>query len=212
MWGIGYRQFVDRLIATVPIEEGNQVLDVATGTGVIPLQIAERASPRCRIVGLDITPAMLSCAQTTLRAAGLSSLIRVVCASGMTMPFGNRAFDVITCGLGMHHMEAHQLAGEMARVLKPGGWLVMADVGASPFWRSPAGGLWLRVLMVYFGITHSRSRFRAEVDALANLRTADEWHRFLDASGFEDVRISALPSIRRFYPTALLIRARAASA
>jgi ubiquinone/menaquinone biosynthesis C-methylase UbiE len=212
MWGIGYRQFVDRLIATVPIEDGNHVLDVATGTGVIPLQIAQRVSSRCQIVGLDITPAMLNCAQTSLKAAGLSSLIRVVCASGTTMPFGDRAFDIVTCGLGMHHMEATQLVREMGRVLRPGGWLVMADVGASPLWRSFVGAMWLRVILVQFGIAHSRARFRAEVDALANLRTADEWLRFLHACGFEDVRVTALPSTRRYYPTALLIRARVATA
>ena len=158
MWGIGYREFVDQLVAVIPIRPGDQVLDVATGTGVIPLQIAQRVSPACRIVGLDITPAMLSHARMGVQAADLTSCIRVVCASGMEMPFSDSVFDAVTCGLGMHHMEGSRLVAEMRRVLRPSGWLVMADVGASPFWRSRLGTVWLKVLMVYFGMTRSRSR------------------------------------------------------
>ena len=208
MWGISYRQFVDQFIATIPIQDGNDILDVATGTGVIPLRIAQRVSSQCRIVGLDITPAMLGYAQSAVQAAGLSSLIRTVCASGMAMPFGEGVFDVVTCGLGMHHMDGERLAQEMRRVLRPNGWLVMADVVASPVWRSFLGAIWFRALMVYFGITHRRSRFRAEMDALANLRTRGEWQELLGACGFVDVHITRLPPRRRFYPDALLIKAR----
>jgi ubiquinone/menaquinone biosynthesis C-methylase UbiE len=208
MWGISYHQFVDQFISTIPIQDGDDILDVATGTGVIPLRIAQRVSSQCRIVGLDLTPAMLGYAQSAVRAAGLSALIRPVCASGMAMPFGEGVFDVVTCGLGMHHMDGKLLAREMRRVLKPNGWLVMTDVVAAPFWRSFLGAIWLRALMVCFGMTHSHSRYRAEMDALAHLPTRGEWQELLDACGFVDVRITRLPPRRRFYPDALLVRAR----
>jgi ubiquinone/menaquinone biosynthesis C-methylase UbiE len=211
MLGISYRQFVDRLIAAIPLRAGDTVLDVATGTGVIPLQIAQGISPACRIAGLDITPAMLAHAQARAQAAGLSSLIWNACANGMRMPFAAGAFDVVTCGLGMHHMEGGRLLREMRRVLKPGGGLAMADVAASSFWRSFPGGIWLRLLMVYFGMTHSRSRMQAEVDALANLHTRDEWLANLEGCGFTDVCITELRPRRGYYPVALLITARAGS-
>lgn len=207
LWGMGYREFIDQILAIIPFQAGNTVLDVATGTGVIPLQIAKRSS-ECRIVGLDITPAMLNQAQMGIQAAGLSSTIRMICASGMRMPFTDAVFDIVTCGLGMHHMEGRQLVDEMCRVLRPGGWLVMADVGASPFWRSRLGTWWLKVLMVYFGMTRSRARARAETDALANLRTAEEWRTFLSASEFVGIQITELRCRRRFYPSALLISAQ----
>ena len=60
MWGISYREFIDRLIDAVPLREGTRILDVATGTAMIPRQIASRAPATCHITGLDITPAMLS--------------------------------------------------------------------------------------------------------------------------------------------------------
>ena len=105
-WGISYQEFVDRFIATIPLTDGARILDVATGTAMIPLRIARRAPGISRVVGLDITPAMLAHGQDNVRSADQSSRIRLVCGSGMVMPFGPRAFDVITCGLGMHHMDA----------------------------------------------------------------------------------------------------------
>jgi ubiquinone/menaquinone biosynthesis C-methylase UbiE len=212
MLGISYHQFVDQLIARIPVHPGDRVLDVATGTGVIPLRLARQLSSACAITGLDITPAMLLNGQARARAAGLSSLFWPVCASGMEMPFSDRAFDVVTCGLGMHHMEGERLVREMRRVLRPGGWLVMADVAASPFWRSRFGAFWLRWLMFYFGITHSRVRLRAEVEALANLLTGDEWQAVLAACGFVEVHIARLRSRHRYYPEALLISARCGGA
>jgi demethylmenaquinone methyltransferase/2-methoxy-6-polyprenyl-1,4-benzoquinol methylase len=207
MWGISYREFIDKLIAAVPFSEGARVLDVATGTAMIPRQIASRAPANCHITGLDITPAMLSHGRRQVHAANQSASIRLVCASGVEIAFGRSTFDVITCGLGMHHMDASRLVGEMRRVLKPGGRLIMADVGASPFWRSMAGKIGLKALMVYFGMTRSHSRTEAETDALANLRTTAEWRSFLTSAGFKDITIAELPSRRRFYPHALVIEA-----
>ena len=207
MWGISYREFIAKLTDAIPLREGDRVLDVATGTAMIPRQIASRAPESCHITGLDITPAMLSHGRRQVRASNQSTNIRLVCASGMEIAFGRSTFDVITCGLGMHHMDARRLVGEMRRVLKPGGRLIMADVGASPFWRSMAGKIGLKALMVYFGMTQSRSRSEAETDALANLRTTSEWRSFLTDAGFKDINIAEIPSRRRFYPRALFIEA-----
>ena len=208
LWGIGYREFVDRFVDTIPLHEGVRVLDVATGTAMIPLQVTRRAPGISHVVGLDITPAMLAYAQENVRSADQSARIRLVCGSGMTMPFGTGAFDIVTCGLGMHHMQADQLVRQMRRVLRPGGWLLMADVGAAPVWRSFFGKLGLGLLFLYFGLTYSRARIRAEMDALENLRTASEWRDYLTASGFADIAITELPSQRSFYPNGLLIKAR----
>ena len=165
MWGISYPEFIDRLIDVVPLNEGTHILDVATGTAMIPRRIASRAPATCHITGLDITPAMLSCGRQNIHSAKHASRIRLICASGMEIAFGRSTFDVVTCGLGMHHMEASRLVSEMRRVLRPGGRLIMADVGVSPFWRSWAGRIGFMALMVCFGMTRSRSRSEVETDA-----------------------------------------------
>jgi ubiquinone/menaquinone biosynthesis C-methylase UbiE len=210
LWGVSYSEFIDRFIATVPLDDGARVLDVATGTAMIPLEVTRRAPGISHVVGLDITPAMLAHGQENVRSADQSSRIRLVCGSGMVMPFGKGAFDVVTCGLGMHHMHAEQLIRQMRRVLSPGGWLLMADVGAVPMWRSFMGKLALGALLLYFGLAYSRKRVRAEMDAITNLRSASEWREFLGRAGFTDITVSEMPGQRSFYPTALLIRARVA--
>ena len=208
LWGVSYSEFIDRFIATVPLDDGARILDVATGTAMIPLEVTRRAPGISQVVGLDITPAMLAHGQENVRSADQSSRIRLVCGSGMVMPFGTGAFDVVTCGLGMHHMQGDQLVRQMRRVLSPGGWLLMADVGAAPVWRSSLGKLALGFMFLYFGLAYSRVRIRAEMDAIHNLRTASEWHHYLAAAGFTDISITELPGQRSFYPNGLLIKAR----
>ncbi len=208
LWGISYSEFIDRFIATVPLADGARILDVATGTAMIPLKVSRRAPGISHVVGLDITPAMLAHGQENVRSADQTSRIRLVCGSGMVMPFGPGAFDVITCGLGMHHMDGEQLVRQMRRVLSPGGWLLMADVGAAPMWRSPMGKLAFGALLVYFGLAYSRARLQAEMDAINHVRTAPEWRAFLAAAGFADITIIEMPGQRSFYPSGLLIKAR----
>jgi len=208
LWRISYREFVGRFLDTVPLYDGARILDVATGTAMIPLEVTHRTPGISHVVGLDITPAMLTCGQENVRAANQSSKIRLVCGSGMTLPFGAGVFDLVTCGLGMHHMYAEQLISQMKRVLCPGGWLLMADVGAAPIWRSIFGKLGLAVLFLYFGLTFSRARLRAEMDAFDNLRTAPEWRDYLAAEGFTDISITELAGQRKFFPSGLLIKAR----
>ena len=115
-WGTGYEEFVDRLIEGAAIQEGEVVLDVATGTAVIPLKLADKVAPRGRVTGLDITPDMLEQGQKSVAAAGAPSRIDLVCASAMSMPFVEGVFDVAICALGMHHMDARQMLSEVRRV------------------------------------------------------------------------------------------------
>lgn len=58
-WGWSYTEFVDRLIESTPIADGDTILDLATGTSVIPRRLVERVKKDLRIVGLDITARML---------------------------------------------------------------------------------------------------------------------------------------------------------
>ena len=137
VWGFSYREFVDWLIEAIPVRDGDLVLDVATGTARIPLALAAKTKVESRIVGLDITPAMLEYGRRDVDAKGLTPRIKLVCASAMAMPFVEGVFDKVICGLGTHHMDVPQMLSEMNRVLRAGGELVLADVAASPYWKFP---------------------------------------------------------------------------
>jgi ubiquinone/menaquinone biosynthesis C-methylase UbiE len=206
-WGLSYREFVGDLVKTAAVNSDERVLDVATGTAVIPRTLVAKSDGLGPLTGLDITYTMLQYAREQTHSEQLSERISLVCASATSMPLVNDFYDVVMCGLGMHHMNANVFLLEMKRVLKPGGRLIMADVGASAFWRSLAGILLLKILLYGYGISRKSSRAQAEIDAFPNVRTKDEWNQLLGEVGFIDIQIVESPARRPWYPNALTIMA-----
>jgi ubiquinone/menaquinone biosynthesis C-methylase UbiE len=206
-WGWSYSRFVNKMLAMTPISENSLILDVATGTGMIPFRLTKENGNSCRIVGLDITYAMLENAKKKLNNG--NTPISFTCASAMDLPFRRCVFDVITCGLAAHHMDVSQLLSEMKRVLNPDGTITIADVGGSPLFRHPVIQALLRVgTFIYFLLSQGRARASAEARALPNLRTAGEWKDLLLKYGFTDILISNLPSKYSWIPAPLVMRAR----
>ena len=56
LWGVSYSEFIGSFIDTVPLDDGARVLDVATGTAMIPLEVTRRAPGVSHVVGLDSRP------------------------------------------------------------------------------------------------------------------------------------------------------------
>jgi ubiquinone/menaquinone biosynthesis C-methylase UbiE len=207
-WGFSYREFVDWLIEAVPIRDDDLALDVATGTARIPLALAARTKVGSRTVGLDITPAMLEYGRRDVDAKGLTSRIKLVCASAMAMPFVGSVFDKVICGLGTHHMDVPQMLSEMSRVLKAGGELIVADVAASPSWKLPGIKTIIRIIvLLYFLPGRNFARAWAEAIALSNIHTAAEWRTILSKFGFVNIEITESPARRCWYPCALIMKA-----
>jgi len=206
-WGVSYQSFVERLTKSADIKPGDKVLDVATGTAAIPLHIADKVGTSGKVVGLDLTLAMLERGKAKLAMHIPDNGISLVCASAMTTPYTDNYFDVGICCLGMHHMDAPTLLSEMHRILKPGGKLVMADVGATSFWRSAIGVLVLKILMYGYGISQNGNRAQAEIDAFPNVRTMDEWCSLLTEMDFKDIDIIEAKARRPWYPSGLIMKA-----
>jgi ubiquinone/menaquinone biosynthesis C-methylase UbiE len=205
--GLGYTAFVDRLLEIAAVKPGESILDVATGTALIPRQLASKVEGLGGIVGLDITPAMLRQAQAALDRDSSLTNVRLVCASGLALPFGQSSFDVILCGFGAHHMDVPTMLSEMRRVLKGGGRLALAAAGAPPFLRSFWARALVHVVLKLADLLQQRVRVRAEVAALSNVRTAAEWQAALSGAGFTSFKVAEAPAHRRWYPRALTISA-----
>jgi ubiquinone/menaquinone biosynthesis C-methylase UbiE len=207
-WGWSYEAFVERLLALAPVSAGDVVLDVATGTAVIPRKLSTRVEPTGRIVGLDITLAMLRHGQKAIQSGGSSSNINLTCASAMAMPYLEGTFDVVICALATHHMVVRQMLSEMRRVLKAGGHLAVADVAAAPSWRRPGIKTLLRAAtFLYFLPGQGIARAWAESDAVSHVHTADEWRVILAESGFLETDVIQLASNHSWSPAPLVIKA-----
>ena len=207
-WGWSYDSFVENLVQSTPLEEHDRVLDVASGTAVIPLKLFSRGKQSGQVIGLDITYAMLKKGQQKIEKHQAGQVISLVCGNAMSMPFQNGYFDVILCGLATHHLEVAILLGEMSRLLRPGGRLTIADVGGSTAWRKPfVSGLIRTGTFLYFLPKEGYARARAEAGALSHVLTPDEWASSLGSNQFENIRVEQLPKSHSWAPAPLLIRA-----
>ena len=108
------------------VREGQQVLDIAGGTGDLALAFAPKVGPNGRVVHTDINEAMLREGRNRLLDAGVS-LPTLVC-DAEHLPFADAGFDLVTVAFGLRNMtHKDQALREMNRVLKPGGKLLVLE-------------------------------------------------------------------------------------
>jgi len=108
------------------VKEGQQVLDIAGGTGDLSLAFAPKVGATGRVVHTDINEAMLREGRNRLLDAGVS-LATLVC-DAEKLPFPDASFDLVTVAFGLRNMTHKEEAlREMNRVLKPGGKLLVLE-------------------------------------------------------------------------------------
>jgi ubiquinone/menaquinone biosynthesis C-methylase UbiE len=207
-WGWSYSGFVDRLIELTPILDGDFILDLATGTSVIPRRLVESVTKDFQVVGLDITARMLKLGKEKIARDKAVEKIHLTCGDAMVMPFSAESFNLVICGLATHHMNVPLLLSEIYRVLKRGGRLSIADAGGSRLWHlSVVRGIIKIAAFLYFLAVENISRAWAEAVAVSNIRTAKDWGLILSEHGFDDIKITRLSSTRFWAPDPLVLEA-----
>ncbi len=114
------------LVRALDPQPGQDVLDVATGTGMVAFALARRGS---RVVGLDQSEAMLSGAQAKLRTEpGLA--VSFVRGEAEQLPFADGRFDALSFTYLLRYVDDREATmRELARVVKPGGRIAMLEFG-----------------------------------------------------------------------------------
>ena len=120
-------------LARANTRPGDAVLDLATGSGDLALGHARRLRGRGQLVASDINARMLARGRDRLIDAGPGLAVDYVQADAQALPFAERSFDCVTIGFGLRNLTdpARGLA-EMARVLRPGGRLVVLEFSHPP--------------------------------------------------------------------------------
>jgi SAM-dependent methyltransferase len=179
-----------RTIDLARLQPGDTVLDVGCGTGTLALQVRRRAGRVGRVAGID--PASEQIARARAKAAQRHVPIDFQVGVIEHLAFPNETFDVVFSTLMMHHLPAslkRQGLAEIARVLKPGGRLVIADFTRKQERQGRA------------------ARFHAGGSGLHDLAA------FIQDAGFEQVETEEMRPLRfSAFPGAGFVRAQKGSA
>lgn len=132
-----WKRFAIELAAVRP---GDQVLDLAAGTGDLSLQLAQRVGAAGTVIASDINAAMLSEGRNRLIDQGQTS-IHYAQANAETLPFASNQFNCVTMAFGLRNVtHKEQTLAEMLRVLRPGGRAIILEFshpiapGLKPFY------------------------------------------------------------------------------
>ena len=123
-----FRELRQRTASLARLQPGDAVLDVGCGTGTLAMEVARRIGRAGRVAGVDSGTQQI--ARASLKAARRNVPIEFQIGVIEQLPFPDQTFDVVFSTLMMHHLPAslkRQGLAEIARVLKPGGRLVIAD-------------------------------------------------------------------------------------
>jgi SAM-dependent methyltransferase len=168
------------------LQFGEQVLDVGCGTGTLALDVAGRVGRAGHVAGID--PGTEQIARARVKAARRNAPIEFQVGVIEQLSFPDQTFDVVLSTLMMHHLPAptkRQGLSEIARILKPGGRLVIAD-----FVRKQDRG-------------RQAARFRAGGSRMHDLTA------LLKDAGFSQVETEEMPPIRfSAFPGAIFAHAQ----
>jgi ubiquinone/menaquinone biosynthesis C-methylase UbiE len=122
-----FQQFAPAVCDAALVGEGQRVLDVACGTGVVAREAQARVGPAGSVVGLDVNDGMLAVARR------VAPTVEWRQGRAEALPFEDGAFDAALCQYGLMFFEDRVRAlEEMARVTRPGGRTVAAVWAALP--------------------------------------------------------------------------------
>jgi ubiquinone/menaquinone biosynthesis C-methylase UbiE len=177
------RAFVDDFLAVW--DAANPVLDLGTGTALIPIELCRRSAAAC-VVGVDLAAEMLKVGAANVAAAGLASAVELRQADAKALPFPDGSFAAVMSNSIVHHIpDPRAVLAEAVRVTRPGGLLFVRDLMRPPD-RATIG----RLVETYAGdaTEHQRQMF---ADSLHAALTLAEVRGFVAGLGFDPAQVRA---------------------
>jgi demethylmenaquinone methyltransferase/2-methoxy-6-polyprenyl-1,4-benzoquinol methylase len=126
-----HHRWRSRAVDLARVGPGSRVLDIATGTGDLAIELARRVSPGGEVIGSDFSEGMLARARVKgakAPAGGLAAL-RFEWGDGLELPYADGSFDAATNGFGLRNFsDVERGLREMVRVVRPGGRVVVLEL------------------------------------------------------------------------------------
>lgn len=190
-----HHRWRERAAARAELEPGESALDVCCGTGDLAFELAGRVGPEGRVIGCDFSERMLDLARDKANARGVGAAVRFEWADALALPYDDESFDAVTVGFGVRNL-AHLEAGvrELARVLKPGGRLVILEI-TNPT-RPPLSSffsLWFDRLVPLLGtLAGDRDAYTYLPESVKRFPPPEGLALLMDRAGLEGIRYTVL--------------------
>lgn len=182
--GAWYRRFCLRRAGVRP---GVKLADIAVGTGLLAREAVALTGDRAAVIGIDISEAMLAIAHKNLG-------IPLIQATAEAIPLAAATVDFVTMGYALRHVADLEMAlGEAIRILRPGGVIVLLEVGA-PRYRlnrilaaAYIGGVLPLLSLLMTRKRAARKLMRYHWETIANYMPREAVMRVMKDSGFDHV-------------------------
>ena len=191
LMSLGLHRYWKRFaLAVARLRAGERALDVATGSGDLAAALTRAVGPRGEVWATDINHRMLSRGRDRLLDEGL--VVPAVQCDAERLPFPPRHFDCVTVGFGLRNMTHKERAlAEMARVLRPGGRLVVLEF--SRVWAplAPAYDLYSFRVLPWLGerVAGNAAAYRYLAESIRMHPDQATLARMMQAAGLESVEV-----------------------
>jgi demethylmenaquinone methyltransferase / 2-methoxy-6-polyprenyl-1,4-benzoquinol methylase len=184
-----HHQWRQRAVDRAHVGPGSDALDICCGTGDLALELRRRIGPDGRVVGCDFSEPMLELARRKSGEEGLP--VEFAWADALDLPYGNESFDAVTVGFGARNLaDLDRGLAEMARVLRPGGRLVILEITRPQ--REPLStfySLWFdRLVPVLGNLAGDSDAYSYLPDSVRTFPQPQELAAKIDAAGFAQIR------------------------
>jgi demethylmenaquinone methyltransferase/2-methoxy-6-polyprenyl-1,4-benzoquinol methylase len=189
-----HHRWRERAADRTELGPGDVALDACCGTGDLAFELARRVEPGGRVIGSDFAEQMLDLARRKAGERGIDS-VRFEFGDAMALSYDDETFDAVTVGFGVRNLaDLDRGIGELARVLKPGGRLVILEI-TNPR-RPPLStffSLWFdRVVPILGTLAGDRDAYTYLPESVKRFPAPEGLAMIMDRAGLEGIRYTVL--------------------
>lgn len=180
-----------QLVEALPKIPAMHLLDVATGTCDVLLEVQKHRPDTAKLVGVDISSGMLNIGKEKVAAAGMSHKTALALQSAERIEFPDNTFHAVTISFGLRNViDRKQALKEFSRVLKTDGTLAILE------FFTPSSTLFAKIFLFYFhhvlpmigGLLSDRKAYSYLPRSVGSFYSAEELRQVMQEVGYQDIK------------------------